>query len=117
MYGKLRRAVANFLLRNLFVAVTSDRLLAVTAKKTKGSGLSLRIGDALLADDASMRLGQSARELVKNDAFRLIIAHARQEAKIMMFERSKVDADLFFGKAMLYDCDVIEKKAQELTKL
>lgn len=62
-------------------------------------------------------LAMEANALSQSRALKLILADLEYLANQTMFEKSKTFDDMLFGKAMLYNIDILRKKITNLESM
>ena len=67
--------------------------------------------------DIAMKYKDQAEVIRSSEAWREVKKHIVLESNRLMFEKSKSTDDLFFGKAMLYNLDLLDQYLELLTKL
>lgn len=106
----MKRWILNKILAHLFNAVTTDDILKYEAQTLtlNGQPVTNRMVDEL----------RSGAETLKSMyVFQLLMKEMKHAANQRMYQHSKSDADIVFGKAMLYSIDVLEKKIINLSQL
>ena len=106
----LRRKWINFLCKNLFNAVSDKDFLHIV-------GRSVYIGNKKLNDTQVQELTNGSRTLVKMEVFNVLLNQAKIAARRKMFEKSTSYNDMYFGKAMLYNIDIVEQKVKKLSQM
>ena len=106
----LRRKALHLLTKHLFNAVTEEDVLRTTEKggiMCKGKALSREMLDQM----------QNEAEYINNSiTFKLLMDDMRYLANQTMYEKSGSFEDMMFGKAMLYNIEVLDKKLKKLAK-
>lgn len=108
--GWFKRKIVQWTLKNLFCAVTDDDILKI------GQGKIMLLGDELTRQQAQ-DLSRFAESLQNSKLWKAITAKIRQQANKRMYEKSQNMNDLVFGKAMLYNLDVLEQFVERLANL
>lgn len=70
-----------------------------------------------LANSEVLELAREARIIVRSKAFTEIMQSMKYEACKVLYEKSKTNDDMVFGKAMLYNIDVLEQKLKQLSEI
>ncbi len=91
----------NYLLKHLFLTVTDEEL----------------IPSRDLENGQKRELRAQARFLLESDVWKRIVLSTKHEAQKTMFEKSQSWDDMYFGKAVLYVLDILDKRLQALSKL
>ena len=108
--SKIKRWVLNKLLGHLFNAVTADDVIRLEKGK-------LKRGSKILPEKDAASIISGARALQTNRAFEEILKSLKLAANKRMYEKSKSDEDIVFGKATLWAVDVIERKVNNLSQI
>lgn len=95
----MKRRLANYLLKNVFNAITEDDVLPW--------------GEMTLAE--KKMLIAEARMIKNSLLWKRIITQTKLRAQKQMFEGSKSWEDMFFGKATLYVIDLIDKRIKKIS--
>ena len=110
MKAYLQRLFINWLVKDLFNAVSAEDILRITPQ-----GVFYK-RKQLSADSVEVILG-GARYITDSVAWKMMLNEAKYMANQHMFEKSKSVDDIMFGKAMLYCIEILEKKLDHLSKL
>jgi len=102
-----KRKVAQWCLKHLFCAVTDDDILEVQNNSV------VLFGEKLNREEIQS-LSRFAQSLQDSRLWHALTQKIREKANKQMYEKSTSTEDLFFGKAMLYNLDVIEKFIERL---
>jgi len=107
---KIARKITQYLVRNLLVALTEDDILTLTNKGWYLRGRKLSPEDiGQLKDEASMLKKSVLWELMSHDI--------RFLANDRMFEKSATEGNSVFGRAMLYNLNLMGQFLDRITKL
>lgn len=90
---KLKRLILNYILRNKLKALTLDDL----------------IDWSKMDKEKRKAYVEEAKAMNKMILFKDIIKHLKASSNEMMFTKAKSYNDMYFGKAMLYNVDLIEQ--------
>lgn len=107
------RIVKNWLLKHLLCAVVEQDVMSILQDKS-GRTIRLILGGEQIADGEWKTLLEEAKFLEKTRLWAVITNSLVEQAKIRMFEQSKSDADMMFGKAVLYTIDLQKKLVQRI---
>jgi outer membrane receptor protein involved in Fe transport len=99
---KLKIKLLNFLLRKYFNAITEEDILTVTSR-------GYRIGDRLLDSNEIEGLRNQADIVKRSDLWKYTNSNLKYLANYRMYDGSQNQDDLIFGKAMLYNLDIINR--------
>lgn len=100
----------NYLVKDLFHAVTTEDVIRVKGPNVFIDGVALTNGD-------KMELINGAKALRELMVWNVLMREMRAVAGRRILEDSKTIEDIVFGKAMLYALDVLEKKVEHLSVL
>ena len=100
----------NYLLKNLFNAIGEDEVL----KYQKGKFI---LRGTPLDDRATGNFVSQANSIVKSQLWKHLTDDLKYIANQRMYEKSTTIDDLIFGKAMLYNIDILENKLKRLSTL
>jgi hypothetical protein len=94
------RKILNYILKNKLKALTEKDLI-----------------NWANADDNKRKIYiEQAKEISKLKLYKDIMKHLKASSQEMMFTKSKSWEDMYFGKAMLYNIDLIEQFIETLSK-
>jgi len=97
-------------LRHLFNAVTEDDIL-----RYENSKMTFR-GDVV--NQATLKeLVNGAQALQKLNTHKMLMQEMKYVANKRIYQYSKTNDDILFGKAMLLTIDILEKKIDNISKL
>lgn len=100
----MRQRILNWILRNYLKAVVFEDVIT-TEGKLKLGGEPIEVGQR-----NSFRI--EARTIQDMQLWRSLRETLKQKAHESMFSKSRSWEDMFFGKALLYNLDLIEKHIQ-----
>lgn len=103
----------NWLLKYLLCTVTADDIISILQNKS-GQVVQLFIGKEKITNNEWRGLNEEAKFIVNTRLWSIITNSLAEQAKIRMFESSKNDADMMFGKAMLYCIDTQKKLIEKI---
>ena len=106
----IRNKLIQYLTRNLLVAITVDDILTIT---TRG----VYIGKRKLTQEELMQIKDEAKQFQDSYTWKLITKDVRYIANLRMFEQGIVPENTTFGRAMLYNVEIIEKFMQRVKEL
>jgi hypothetical protein len=106
----MKRWILNKLLSHLFNAVTENDIL-----RSEGQGLT-RNGQPLTNAQVE-ELRNGAQTLETFYVFQQLLTDMKHAANERMYQHSRSDDDMVFGKAALWTIDVLERKIESLSKL
>ena len=104
-------------MRNLFCAITEDAFLRVQMVKGKETQANIYEGETKLSDIETNELAAQARAIKSFTLFRKLMDSMRWTASEMMFQKSKNEQDMMFGKAVLYTLEVLERKIDNIGRI
>src|SRR5687768_15711386 len=110
MFRKLQKWCINYLTRNLLVGITEKDILAIT---NKGWFMEKR----KLSPEEVVFLKEEAEALKKSLLWKLMADDLRWQANLRMFEKSAEGGNSVFGRAMLYNVEVIRQYLERVIKL
>lgn len=102
MIRQLRHIVTNWLTKHLLKAVTADEILV----KSSNEWL---VGSRKMSAERIQHLKEEARSLRESELYRLLIKEIGYQATLQRFDQAKTPDDMLFGKAMLYNLDLLKK--------
>ena len=108
--NKMKIKLQNYLLKNLFNAIGEDEVL----KYQKGKFI---LRGKLLDDRATGNFVNQANSIVNSQLWKHLTDDLKYIANQRMYEKSTTIDDLIFGKAMLYNIDILENKLKRLSTL
>jgi len=106
----LRRKAIEYLTKKLLRSITAEDVLR------RGKDGIMRARGRKLSKEMVDQLQNEAEYINNSITFQLIMDDMEHLAHQTMFERSTGFEDMLFGKAMLYNIDVLKKKIQNLAK-
>lgn len=106
----LKLKIIQYLVKNLLVAILPDEILTFTNR-----GWYLR--GRKLADEEVFQLKDDANSFQKSFLWQVMSKEVRFLANDRMFEKSAEEGNSVFGRAMLYNLDVLEKFVERCKKL
>jgi hypothetical protein len=110
MKNYLRAKFIHWLVRDLFCALTDEDILTI---KLDGSfsykGKELTLEQATDLQDDAKRFANSA-------IWKLLTDDAKYHANHLMYENSQDFGGMMFGKAMLYNLDILQKRLSQISK-
>jgi hypothetical protein len=98
---RIKKKIFNLLLAKLFLAVTEDTLIPTRN----------------LEEGQRKELAAQARFIKESDLWKRMLLETKRKAQQQMFEKSMSWDDMYFGKAMLYVIDMLDKRLEALSKL
>lgn len=107
---RIRHIVIMYLTRRLLKAVTEDQVLEIASKQWL-------VGTKKLSPGEILDLKQEAKSLRESGLYRLLIAEIRNKATLQRYDQAITADDMIFGKAMLYDFDLIQKFIRKVSQL
>lgn len=108
--AELQAEFIDFLVKDLFHAVTTEHFLI-------SRGPNMYLGGQLLNSGDKMELISGAQTLKQLMVWQVLMKEMKGVAGRRIIEESKTIEDIVFGKAMLYALDVLEKKIENLANL
>lgn len=109
----LKRRIINWLTKHLLCAVNADEVVTILTN-AQGKPLKVMIKGEQIADAQWKSLASEVKALESLQAFSIIMNTLAEQAKLRMFEQSKTDNDIIFGKAMLFTLDTQKKLLEAL---
>jgi hypothetical protein len=94
--------------KRLFCAVSQYDVLSVVQDKN-GVTQRLYLGGEQISNQEWKNLYEEVKFLEASKLYPILFATLNEQAKLRMFEQSKSDADIMFGKATLWTLDVQRK--------
>jgi hypothetical protein len=98
------------LVKHLFNAVSDADFLRIYGK-------NIYIGNQKLNDAQVKELTNGARTLIRMEVWNVMMNQLKIAARRKMYEKSTSYNDMYFGKAMLYNIDVMEEKVRKLSQM
>lgn len=108
--NKLKIRLQNWLLKHLFNAISEDDILQYHKGKFFLKGVPLD-------DRATGNFVNQANSILKTQLWKHLTDDIKYIANQRMYEKSTTIDDVIFGKAMLYNIDILERKLERLSKL
>lgn len=102
MLRKLKTKFIHYLIKNLLVAVTEEEILTVTNK-------GWFRGNRPLTAEEKQAIIDDARSFRDSEVWKLMSNEIRWMANLRMFEKGTTAENTIFGRAMLYNLELIEK--------
>lgn len=97
----IRRYLLNLISRRVFHAIMEEDIVPTR----------------LLPIEERRMLSAEARAIASSKLWKRLLSSSRTAAKAQMFEGAKSWDDMYFGKAVLYVADMMERRVDELSKL
>ena len=108
--GRIKRKIIQFLVRDMFVGLTDDDILKVTNRGWFMKGRKL-------SQEEVTELKEEATSLKESVLWNLMSNEIRYLANDRMFEKSAVEGNSVFGRAMLYNLNLLEQFIDRCKKL
>ena len=112
----LAKRVINRLVKDLFHPVTASDILG-TEIDPKTLKQAIRFKDRTLDAEEVARIKENALHFEQSLLWRFMKNQVRIEAQEIMFRQSKVDNDLYFGKAILFELKVMEDLLEKIKNI
>jgi hypothetical protein len=109
----IKRFLINWVTKHLFCAVNLEDVLTIV-QDTKGQTRRLLLGKEQISQNEWRVLSEEAKFLESSRMYRIMFATLEKQAQLRMFEQSKCDSDILFGKATLYTLDLQKKLLEGL---
>jgi len=97
----IKKKILNILLSKLFLAVTEKDLILLRD----------------LEDGQKIELIAQARLIKESDVWERMLLEIKHKAQKQMFTKSVSWDDMYFGKAVLYVVDLLDRRLEALSKL
>lgn len=110
MKNWIRRKLINLLVGPLFNGVGESDFLHI-------KGRNIYIGGMQMNDTQTQELKNAAKVLKQMHLWTLLNTQVKLAANRRMFEKSTSYNDMYFGKAMLYNVDMVEQKVNKLSQM
>lgn len=107
----LQRLFINWLVKDLFNALDVHDILDI-----RGKGIVIYRGKRL-TEEAIQLIKDGSTYILESVAWKMLTNEAKLAANQRMFEKSKVIDDIMFGKAMLYDLELLDQKLKQFSQL
>jgi len=107
---KIKMIILNYLVKHLFKGLTEDEIFKVVGKK-------LYIGEEEATEETARMYKQKAQEIYNSIVWKDIVKKIQYESNKLMFEKSKTTEDLFFGKGMLYNLELVNGYLKRLADI
>lgn len=105
----MRKWLIQYLVRNLLAAVSINDLLTVTNH-------GLFIGGRKLSTDEEAQLISEAKSIKDSIVWQVMTNDIRYQANLLMFEKGTDGDKTMFGRAMLYNLEILEKFMSNVAK-
>jgi len=108
--NRIKVKIQNWLLKNLFNAISEDDILKYEKGKflLRGIPLDTRVTGNFVSQ---------ANSILKSQLWKHLTDDIKYISNQRMYEKSTTIDDVIFGKAMLYNLDILERKLERLSKL
>jgi len=106
----LKERLIQHLVKNLLVAVMEDDILRITSR-------GWFKGNRKLTEEEVTFLKDGAKEFSDSIIWQYMKNELRWVANLRMFEKGQVPENTIFGRAMLYNLEVMEKFLENCKKL
>jgi len=106
----LRRKAIDYLTKHLLRSITTDDILR------RGEDGTIRARGRKLSKEMVDQLQNEAEYINNSITFTLLMDDMEYLAHQTMFQKSSSFDDMLFGKAMLYNIDILKKKIKNLAK-
>jgi len=116
MIAYLQGIFVRYLTKHLFNAVSERDLLKAIGKDNKGLTIISYKGKRLNPEKV-VRIKDSAELFTKSDIWKVLKNEVKFQANRRMYDKSRNVSDILFGKAMLYNLEVMDNKLKELSQL
>jgi hypothetical protein len=111
----LKRKLINKLLAYLLCTVNPNDVMSVVVDKTGKAKLIYLKGEQIAEQEWKM-FSEEVKYFENTRLYHILFNTLPEQAKIRMFEKSKNDEDMVFGKAMLYTCDTMKQLMKAMRK-
>lgn len=108
--SNLKLKILNWCLRHLFNSITEEDVL-------RFNGRVFIVGDRVLPNADSYDIISGADGIKRSYVWQLLVKDMKNISNKMMYEKSKSEDDMIFGKACLYVISVLENKLDNLSKI
>ncbi len=108
--NKLRHIVTNWLTRHLLKAMTVDDILLISGKEAS-------IGGHQLSKEEILNLKEEAQNFRESALYRFLIKEIKYKATLQRYDAAKTADDMIFGKAMLYNFDLVARFIRNISSL
>ena len=112
----LQKKSIGFLVNHIFHAIGKEDILQIEFDP-RNMEPSVKYKDKKLNQEAVVKIREDAEIFEKSILWKFMENRIRYESQEKMFPLSQVDTDLIFGKAMLYDLDVIKQVIKEIKNI
>ena len=109
--NRLKVKVLNYVVRHLFNGITDDDVLALNKKG------EVYVNNLLLPKENVKGMASGARSLAKMEIWKILNKEMKNIANQKIYITSSSIDDIIFGKAMLYNLEVLNKKIENLSRL
>jgi hypothetical protein len=109
-----KRRIANFLLRHLWNAVSEDQIISFKEKNRKRV---VFFAGKEISPELAKEIAVEARFIKHTQLYALLKTHIRATLNKHMYQDSKTDLDLFFGKAGLWHDEVVHRIIDKVSKI
>lgn len=108
----MKRKLRNWYLRKLFSGVTEDDVLQIIDGE---KGKAFKIGTDILPEKDTMEIIKEAQMLNELPLWGLLMNDIRWTANKAIYFKSQNEADIMYGKALLYAAQIIQTRVRELS--
>jgi hypothetical protein len=102
--------IAQWLFKHLFNAISEEDLLRYVNGK-------FYVGGKLMDKRSAGSIASQAKNIINAPVWTYLVKDIKFIANDRMYNKSTTVDDLIFGKAMLYNLDIMETKLTNLTKI
>ena len=114
----MKRRILNWLLKDLFNAVTEDSFLEIRFKNKEGTVGDILQGGKPLNGAEVAELSSQARVITKRfSVWRKLVDSMTWKANERMYWKAQNHEDMIFGKAVLWTLEVMEAKLENMARL
>ena len=107
---KLKAQFIQYLVKNLLVGVNEDDILQITS-------LGWFLNKRKLTPEEVAFLKEEAKSIQESSLWGLMHKDVRYMANLRMFEKGLVPENTLFGRAMLYDLELLRQYVDRFTNL
>lgn len=107
----IKRKIINWLVRGLYKGITEDDVLRVTKRG------DMKIGKVILSGGERNNIIDQAKSILEFELWELLQRDIQYSAEKKMCEKSASFDDVYFGKAAMWNLDMIRLKLDKISRM
>jgi len=102
--------ILNYIIKHLFKGIDEKDLFKINSGK-------LHINGDVCTEDQAREYKTQAIRIINSRVWKMLKQKMSYRSQELMFRKAKTTDDLFFGKAMLYNLDLMDKYLEKISKI